>query len=201
MPIGWPREGPEEWQGCGAVEPQANRDTLNGLVCPKGKGGVWTCTCVCPSCMSTSTALSPWPPLLDTSHRFLHPPSLARFPTQVVFLLLALGLLVHSVNTHWTQATWKKPRNSDVKMECPEIKQEKFPVARHARDYERLQVVLKSFECMGSHSYLERPLLCGQQRSGEGRWLQRRWSLGEDWGAGLQTGLDLSYWKQSWLLG
>lgn len=69
-------------------------------------------------------------------HRFLHPPSLARFPTQVVFLLSALGLLVHPANMHGTQATWKKPGNSDVKMERQEVKQEKFPAARHARGYE-----------------------------------------------------------------
>lgn len=136
---------------------------------------------------------------------------------QVVFLLSALGLLVHSVNTHWTQAMWKKPRNSDVKMECQEIKQKKFPVARHARGYTRLWVALKSFECMGSHSYLERPFLCGQQRSGEGRWLQTRWSLGEDWGAGLQSliqteawiwatesrvdSLDREHGREAWLMG
>ena len=172
---------------------------------PEGKGGVRTCVCACPSCIPTSAALSPgclsWTRHTDSS---IHLP-LPGFPRKWSSSS-ALGLLVHPVNMHGTQATWKKPGSSDVKTERQVIKQEKFPAARHARGYERWWVVLKGFECMGSchirkdHFFADNR---GQER--EGGWVRPEApDCRPAWIWATQSradSLDREHGREAWLMG
>lgn len=60
------------------------------------------------------------------------------------------------------------------------MKLEKFPGARHAGGYKRLQAASKGFECMGSQLCFRKitSLWTTEERRGER--LQTGWSVGED---------------------